>query len=252
MTTRSASFERRKSATQRQPLASTRADRRPCRVAPASLPWCCRPSVEHEQILRRIECVERLEQHLPLRAVGRMQTGVQREFGARQKQGKRVVVRRQCGRLACRHTQARRISRHHAAAIPAMPPLCAGAPCSRCALANSNSRPENPAGLAEACALTSRIRPAPHAGDRKRRRVRRTLAHMPGSSWPRARQGELAIAGEGPAEDVPARPARGRAESQRTRTAATRGRVFEFILSVINDLTNAILPVSHRVHKAIS
>lgn len=76
-------------------------------------------AVEHEQIAHRFEDAQRLEQHLSLGAIGRMQTGVQREFGPRQKQRKRIVIGRQRSRLARRHAQARCVSGHHATTIPA-------------------------------------------------------------------------------------------------------------------------------------
>ena len=210
-------------------------------------------SVEHEQILRRIECVERLEQHLPLRAVGRMQTGVQREFGARQKQGKRVVVRRQCGRLACRHTQARRISRHHAAAIPACRLYVRARQVQQVRTGQFEQPARKPlAGLAEGlCADLAD--PPGHRMQATEKGVEFGLnarAHARDHHGRQARQGELAIAGEGPRPKTYLLGQRG--VEQKVSELGQQRLVVEYSSSYclfINDLTNAILPVSHRVHK---
>ena len=54
-------------------------------------------AIEHEQIGQRLYVIERFEQHLALRSVGRMQARMQGQFGAGDIQGERLMIDVQVG-----------------------------------------------------------------------------------------------------------------------------------------------------------
>ena len=76
-------------------------------------------TIQHEQIVGG-GGRERLEQHLPLRTIGRMQRGMQGQFRTGQIQGKRVVVRLQVGAAARGDLQTRTVGGDHAQPLPAV------------------------------------------------------------------------------------------------------------------------------------
>jgi hypothetical protein len=67
----------------------------------------------------RLQHVQCLEQHLALGAIGGMKRGVQRQFGPRQEQCKRVVIGAQFMAAARAHAQAAAVSGNQSQAVPA-------------------------------------------------------------------------------------------------------------------------------------